>query len=154
MSLRSADMHARNEHADEWADRRRARRIESACRSTMRQEGAPEVSRSVRVLDIAERGLRVGLRGTPPALGERVVVELECEVPLRVHLGFDTDALIIDGPLHAHVVRFEGRVIRIDLGRSGRHQLGIEIVPECDPDVRAILRSYVDHLSAQDSWAV
>ena len=133
------------------ADRRRTERIDSALRSTVRLADLEEqlITRA-RVVDISDLGVRILVRRRMPT-GARVLVDMECDLPLRVHLGYDAHSLVVDGPMHTHLVRIAGTVRRME--RRGRlFDVGIEF---CEETTRfeelQVLQFYVDHLREQES---
>ncbi len=79
------------------ADRRRTGRIDAVVRATVRLADLDDqpVSRA-RVVDISDLGVRLMLRRRLP-VGARVLVDMECDLPLRVHLGYDAHSLVVDG---------------------------------------------------------
>ncbi|MCW2926497.1 MAG: hypothetical protein JWM86_465, partial [Thermoleophilia bacterium] len=107
-------------------DRRRASRIDSVIRATVRQaelNDAPVTT--ARAVDISDSGVRLLLRRQVP-VGQRVVLDLECELPLRVHMGYDAHSLVIDGPMHTHLVRIAGNVARAVRLPNRLWEVGIE----------------------------
>ncbi|MCW2921912.1 MAG: hypothetical protein JWL76_1786 [Thermoleophilia bacterium] len=136
----------------ERTERRRRERIDSTIRSTVRLADLEEqLLTRARIVDISDLGVRVLLRRRLP-IGARVLVDMECDLPLRVHLGYDAHSLVVDGPMHTHVVRIAGTVRRME--RRGRlYDVGIEF---CEDTTRfeelQVLQFYVDHLREQDGW--
>lgn len=135
------------------ADRRRTARIDAIIRATVRLADLDDllITRA-RIVDVSDLGVRMLLRRRLPE-GARVLVDMECELPLRVHLGYDAHSLVVDGPMHMHLVRIAGTVKRVE--REGRlFDVGIEF---CDETTRfdelQVLQFYVDHLREQESWA-
>jgi hypothetical protein len=133
-------------------DRRRAERIDAVLRATVRLADLDEqlIARA-RVTDISDMGVRLLLRRRLP-VGARVLVDMECDLPLRVHLGYDAHSLVVDGPMHTHLVRLAGTVARLD--RQGRlYDAGIEFCEDTTRfDELQVLQFYVDHLREQETW--
>lgn len=128
-------------------DRRRSERV--ACRLPVfvRRTGALDAEAG-HALDVTPYGLRIHVAGMRPRIGERLMLELECEVPVPVHLGFDLDALVIDGPLLTHVAAVPVRVVRCDDAGDGLEgwDLGLEVGLDADPEERHMLQVFVEHL--------
>jgi len=104
---------------------------------------------NVRLVNISDNGVRLELRRRIP-VGARVVLDLECELPLRVHLGFDADSLVVDGPMHMHLVRVAGSVVRSERQGPRMWHVGIELCPDSSRfDELQAVRYYVDHLREQ-----
>lgn len=104
-----------------------------------------------RVVDICDHGARVVLR-SGIGVGERVDLDLECEVPLRVHLGFGVDSLVIDGPMHMHLVSVSATAVRSSLISKRRWAVGLEFNDDASFEDRQFLQHYVDHLHELESW--
>ncbi|MEO6867657.1 MAG: PilZ domain-containing protein [Gaiellales bacterium] len=132
-------------------ERRRTARIRSVLRATIRLADLPEsLVMSTRAVDISDLGVRVLVKRRLP-LGARVFVDMECELPLRVHLGYDAHSLVVDGPMHTHLVRVAGQVARLERLGSHLFDAGIEFSPEVTRfDELQVVQSYVDHLREQD----
>lgn len=107
-----------------------------------------------RVLDISEAGVRVRTRRRLPE-GARVLLDMECVLPLRVHLGYDAHSLVVDGPMHTHLVRIAGEVARVERTPSRTYEVGIAF---CDETTRfdelQLVQFYVDHLRDRESWSL
>jgi hypothetical protein len=136
-------------------DRRASERLDVVLRATVRLADLAEhtVSRA-RAIDLSDQGARVLLRRRVP-VGARVIIDMECELPLRVHLGYDADSLVIDGPMHTHLVRIAGTVRRAERLPNRLWDIGIEF---CDETTRfdelQVMRFYVDHLRGeQEPWS-
>ncbi len=138
----------------ERLDRRRTARIDAVVRSTVRlAELDDQLITRARIVDISDLGVRMMLRRRLP-IGARVLVDMECELPLRVHLGYDAHSLVVDGPMHTHLVRIAGTVRRME--RHGRQfDVGVEFCEDTTRfDELQVLQFYVDHLREQEeSWA-
>lgn len=136
------------------ADRRRATRIDAAIRATIRLADLDDATTSrAQVLDISDMGIRVRLRRKVP-VGARVLVDMECELPLRVHLGYDAHSLVVDGPMHTHLVRIAGVVTRSVPTRSRQYEVGIEFCEDTTRfDELQLVQFYVDHLREQETWS-
>lgn len=137
------------------ADRRRTQRIDAVIKSTVRLAELEDTSISrARVVDISDHGIRMLLRRRLP-LGARVVVDMECELPLRVHLGYDAHSLVVDGPMHTHLVRIAGTVRRVERQENRLFEVGIEF---CENTTRfdelQVVQFYVDHLREQEAWGI
>jgi len=131
-------------------------RIDTVIRAVVR--GLDEATGSssptrAKVLDICDHGARLLVRRRM-ALGQPLEVDLECELPLRVHLGFDADSLVIDGPMHTHLVRVAARVVRVECTPKRSWDIGVEFDANGSfHDLRAI-QMYIDHLRETQSWAI
>jgi c-di-GMP-binding flagellar brake protein YcgR len=138
------------------ADRRRAGRIGAAIRATVHvaELTSPELNASrARVRDISDVGIRLLLLRRLP-VGARVTVDLECELPLRVHLGFDVHSLVVNGPMHTHLVRIAGTVTRIERLPNRLFEVGIELCEDTTRfDELQVMKYYVDHLREQEDWS-
>jgi hypothetical protein len=137
-------------------ERRRASRIEAVLRASLRLADLEDgtISRG-RVRDLSSKGARLVLRRHVP-VAARVVLDMECELPLRVHLGYDADSLVVDGPMHTHVVRIAGTVSRSVRLPNRLCEVGVEFCEDTSRfDELQVLRSYLDHLREreQESWA-
>lgn len=131
-------------------DRRRTERLDVVIRTMVRQAelDGQGVSRA-RAIDLSDSGARLLLRRRLP-VGSRVIIDMECELPLRVHLGFDADSLVIDGPMHTHVVRIAGTVRRAERLPNRLWEVGIEFCPDTSRfDELQIMQFYVDHLRGE-----
>ncbi|MCB0878100.1 MAG: PilZ domain-containing protein [Thermoleophilia bacterium] len=135
-------------------DRRSAERIDATLRAALHLadlDGAT-ISRG-RVLDLSDTGVRMVLRRRMP-VGARVVLDMECELPLRVHLGYDADSLVIDGPMHTHMVRIAGTVTRSQRLPNRMFEVGVEFCEDTTRfDELQVLQFYVDHLRDRDAWS-
>ena len=134
------------------SDRRRTHRIGAVVRATVRlAELDTTQGNRARIVDISDLGIRMLLKRRLP-VGARVLVDLECELPLRVHLGYDVDALVVDGPMHTHLVRVAGTVARLDR-EGGLYHVGVEFCADTTRfDELQVVRFYVDHLREQEAW--
>jgi hypothetical protein len=136
-------------------DRRTSERLDVVLRATVRlADLAGNVMSRARAIDLSNSGARVLLRRRMP-VGSRVVLDMECELPLRVHLGYEADSLVVDGPMHTHLVRIAGTVRRAERLPNRLWEVGIEF---CDETTRfeelQVMRFYVDHLRGErESWA-
>lgn len=132
-------------------DRRRSQRIDAVLRATVRLADLDDqlITRA-RIVDVSDMGVRMLVRRRLP-IGARVLVDLECELPLRVHLGYDAHSLVVDGPMHTHLVRIAGTVRRLE--RQGRlFEVGIEFCEDTTRfDELQVLQFYVDHLREQEA---
>lgn len=131
-------------------DRRRTERLDVVIRATVRHAGLEDqtISRA-RAIDLSDSGARLLLRRRMP-VGQRVVLDMECELPLRVHLGYDADALVIDGPMHTHLVRIAGTVRRSERLPNRLWEVGIEFCPDTTRfDELQIMQFYVNHLRGE-----
>jgi hypothetical protein len=110
------------------------------------------VSLPVEVADLGELGACIR-SDHPFPLSADVALELSCDLPLRVHLGYDLDALVVDGPMHTHLVRVHGRIARCEPAPSARGGwlIGVALCGTrsfCD-DLDT-LRSFVDVLRTNE----
>jgi len=133
------------------AERRRTRRIDSVIRATLRQAELDQSPPTpARAADISDSGVRLLLRRRAP-VGSRVVLDMECELPLRVHLGYDADSLVVDGPMHTHMVRIAGTVARCERRAPRLWEIGVEFCPDTTRfDELQVMKFYVDHLHEQE----
>lgn len=131
-------------------ERRRTARLDVMIRASVRQaelEDAPVVR--ARAIDLSDSGARLVLRRRLP-VGSRVILDVECELPLRVHLGYDVDALVIDGPMHTHLVRIAGTIRRAERLPNRLWDVGIEFCPDTSRfDELQIMQFYIDHLRGE-----
>ncbi len=135
-------------------DRRRTKRIDATLRASLRLAGVESgaVSRG-RVTDVSDLGVRMVLRRRMP-VGARVVVDMECELPLRVHLGYDAHSLVVDGPVHTHLVRIAGTVTRVERQPNRLFEIGIEFCEDTTRfDELQVMQFYVEHLRERESWS-
>lgn len=107
-----------------------------------------ELVLDARSWDLGERGASVKLPRTLQ-VGTRVRCELEVIMPVKVHLGFDFDALVIEGPNMSHFVRIDAVVRRAQPDPDGGWLLGLEFDPECDEDTTDVLDAYLAHLNSR-----
>jgi hypothetical protein len=141
-------------HPLDGVDRRRAGRIGAKIRASVRLADldGPRHSRA-RVLDISDVGVRVRTRRKFP-VDARVLVDMECVLPLRVHLGYDAHSLVVDGPMHTHLVRIAGVVTRLTPLPGRQYEVGIEFCEDTTRfDELQLVQFYVDHLRERDTWA-
>lgn len=132
-------------------DRRRSDRLEVVIRATLRQADLDDRTLSrARAVDLSGNGARLLLRRRVP-VGSRVLLDMECELPLRVHLGYDADSLVIDGPMHTHLVRIAGTVRRAERLPNRLWDIGIEFCPDTTRfDELQLMQFYVDHLRGEN----
>jgi hypothetical protein len=95
--------------------------------------------------NLGERGACVHLPRTLQ-VGSVIRIELEVIMPVKVHLGFDFDALVIDGPQMSHFIRVDAVVRRADPHPDGGWLLGIEFDVDPSDDACDILDDYLAHL--------
>lgn len=131
-------------------ERRRTQRLDVVIRATVRQAELDTGSLArARAIDLSDSGARLLLRRRLPE-GARVVLDLECELPLRVHLGYDADSLVIDGPMHTHLVRIAGTVRRSQRLPNRLWDVGIEFCPDTSRfDELQVMQFYIDHLRGE-----
>jgi c-di-GMP-binding flagellar brake protein YcgR len=135
-------------------DRRRAGRVGSVIRAMVRSAAATDcIPVRARAVDISEHGAKLLLRRRFE-VGDRVSIDLECELPLRVHLGFAADSLVIDGPMHTHLVRLEARVVRSRRASERLWDVGVEFCSETPVNDRHVVNGYVEHLRDNEAWAI
>lgn len=130
------------------ADRRRSDRFQTRVAVTYRPGIGMPFGRS-RTVDIAEGGMCLRTRQRLP-LGHHLELDVEVVMPMRVHLGFDADALVIDGPPVIHSARLSGVVRRCTTTRGGYHDVGIELDDSCDLEEVRVLQMYCDTLRDAD----
>lgn len=136
-------------------DRRTAQRIDVVLRATVHQPDLGEMTLSrARAVDLSDGGARLLLRRRLP-VGVRVVIDVECELPLRVHLGYDADSLVVDGPMHTHMVRVAGEVVRSERMPNRMWDVGIKFCSETTRfDELQVIQFYVEHLRGEDAgWS-
>lgn len=136
-------------------DRRRSQRVDAMIRATVRPAELQHLSISrAKVVDVSDLGVRLQLRRRLPK-GSCVVVDLECELPLRVHLGYDANSLVVDGPMHTHIARIAGTVRRAERLPNRLWEVGVEFCPDTTRfEELQVIRFYVDHLREQDAWTI
>ncbi|MCW2956458.1 MAG: hypothetical protein JWO69_1327 [Thermoleophilia bacterium] len=132
-------------------ERRRVDRIDTVIRATVRRRGPGITFSKARVVDICDHGARLLLR-RGFELGEELTLDLECEVPLRVHLGFDAHSLVIDGPMHTQLVELIVTVVRAERLPNRLWEIGVEFAPTTAFEERQFVQSFVDHLRELESW--
>jgi hypothetical protein len=71
-------------------------------------------------------------------------------MPMQVRLGFDLDALVVDGPPVTHFIRVSGIVRRCNHNAMGGWSIGIEFCEEADPDHLQVVDLYLNHLRDGD----
>ena len=135
-------------------ERRRTDRVRSQIRATVRGfDGADGVPTKARAIDMSEHGAKLLLRRRFDT-GARVTVDLECELPLRVHLGYDADSLVIDGPMHTHLVRIEARVVRCQRASDRLWDIGVEFHASTPAHERHVIYSFVEHLRDGEAYSL
>lgn len=135
-------------------DRRRYERLSVVIRAAIRlAELEDQTISRARAVDLSDTGARLMLRRRLP-VGSRVVLDLECELPLRVHLGYDADSLVVDGPMHTHLVRIAGTVRRAERLPNRLWEVGVEFCPDTTRfDELQVMQFYIDHLRGErDGW--
>ena len=140
----------------DWSgdDRRRTDRVGSVIRAMVRSTHVNDcVPVRARAVDISEYGAKLLLRRRY-AEGDHVSIDLECELPLRVHLGFAADSLVIDGPMHTHLVRLEARVVRCRRASERLWDVGVEFCAGTPVHDRHVVHGYVEHLRDNEAWAI
>lgn len=137
------------------ADRRRTGRIGAQLRASVRFSELDDAhlgASRAHVCDISDLGVRVLLRRRLP-VAAHVIVDMECELPLRVHLGFDAHSLVVNGPMNTHLVRIAGIVTRLQRLPNRLFEVGIEFCEDLTRyDELQTVRYYVDHLREQEDW--
>lgn len=152
-------MTARRSHDDgAWsvplptgAERRSRRRMDSVIRTTVRVPLSDVAPMRARSIDLCEDGARLLVRRRLSE-GMGIEVDMECELPLRVHLGFDIDSLVIDGPMHTHLVRLRAEVVRCTRRDDRMYEVGIRFVEDGAWHDLQVMQSYVDHLREYEAW--
>ena len=130
-------------------ERRSVERVPAELRVAVRREpGLRPVT--ARVVDVGEHGIGLRAHGRFRA-GERVELDLEAEVPLRVHLGFDLEALVIDGPLRAHTMAVHGTITRCRPHGDRTWDVGVAFDLDGDRDACEQVRCFLEHLRG-DGW--
>jgi hypothetical protein len=130
-------------------DRRRHDRLTVVIRAAVRQADLEEPVSRARAVDLSDTGARLLLRRRMP-VGSRVVLDLECDIPLRVHLGYEADSLVVDGPVHTHLVRIAGTVRRAERMPNRLWDIGVEFCPDTTRfDELQLIQFYVDHLRGE-----
>lgn len=132
-------------------DRRRSDRLATSLRACLRRDDVSSHTASVDVLDISHSGLRIKTE-REHFIGSKVLVDLECEVPLQVHLGFDVDSLVVNGPMYRQLVQVAGYVTHAEADLASNWNLGISFCEqESDPLELEQIYTYIDYLLDQDS---
>jgi c-di-GMP-binding flagellar brake protein YcgR len=131
-------------------DRRRNERLNVVIRAAVRlAELEDQAVARARAVDLSDAGARLMLRRRLP-VGSRVVLDLDCELPLRVHLGYEADSLVVDGPMHTHLVRIAGTVRRAERLPNRLWDVGIEFCPDTTRfDELQVMQFYIDHLKGE-----
>lgn len=132
-------------------ERRRRPRVDSIVRAVVRSPGAANSPHRARAVDLCEDGARVLLRRRL-AVGSPVEIDLECEMPLHLHLGYDADSLVIDGPMHTHLVRLRAEVMRSERRADRLYETGLQFTDEAAWHDMQVVASYVSHLREYESW--
>jgi hypothetical protein len=73
---------------------------------------------------------------------------------MRVHLGFDADALVIDGPMHTHLVRVEATVRQVQRIGPRLLRIGVAFDHASALDDYQLIAHFVDHLRERAGWAI
>lgn len=130
---------------DDGRERRNAERFVASLSVNYRTDGTKRV-KATRSWDIGERGVCV--KGKRPILiGAQVDLEIELIMPTPLRLGYDIDALVIDGPPKSYFARVPGTVRRCDPCPDGAtFDVGIEFCEACDAEQLRIIDMYLDHL--------
>lgn len=102
-----------------------------------------------RAADLGETGIQLHSRRKLP-VGAVVDVDVELFMPMQVRLGFDLDALVIDGPPVSHFARLRGVVRRCERRPDRRWTVGVELLPNNDSFSRQVLDTYLEHLRDED----
>jgi hypothetical protein len=132
-------------------ERRRRPRVDSIVRALVRSPGSDTAPHRARAVDLCEDGARLLLRRRL-AVGVSVEVDLECEMPLHVHLGYDADSLVIDGPMHTHVVRLRAEVVRSERRNDRLYETGVHFTDDAAWHDLQVVASYIAHLREYESW--
>lgn len=132
-------------HSHLWVERRAGRRVIANLRIELRMAGGEAVRASV--VDLSPNGLGLHTR-RKLEIGHILDVEVVCELPLRVHLGFDMHALVVDGPMFVHSARVPMTICRAepDAEKGSGYRVGLEL---CDDAPRADRRGwdiFLDHV--------
>lgn len=136
-----------------WVERRGGRRVFANLHIELRMAGGQAVRASV--VDLGPNGLGLHTR-RKLQIGQTLDVEVVCELPLRVHLGFDMHALVIDGPTFVHSARLAMRIVRVepDAERGSGYRVGLEV---CDSASRADRRGwdiFLDHVRDHEAGTI
>jgi hypothetical protein len=102
-----------------------------------------------RVHDIGPTGVLLRTRRAFK-LGSQVDVDIEVVMPMQVRLGFDLDALVIDGPPVTHFVRVVGIVRRCTHRADNGWEIGVEFAESVDPQELQVVELYLTHLRDGD----
>lgn len=132
------------ERDDAEDDRRRFERFVASVPVGFRRDGASH-PHMTRTWDIAERGACVRAKEAVEP-GTSLVLELEVVMPTKVRLGFDVDALVIDGPAQSHFARVTGVVRRCEQCADGSYDIGIEFSDDTELEHLHVVGMYLDHL--------
>lgn len=132
-------------------ERRRRPRVDSIVRALVRSPGSDTAPHRARAVDLCEDGARVLLRRRL-VVGAPIEIDLECEMPLHLHLGFDADSLVIDGPMHTHLVRLRAEVVRCERRADRLYETGILFSDDGAWHDLQVVASYIGHLREYESW--
>lgn len=98
-----------------------------------------------RGVQIGESGMLVQSR-QPLPLGFELEVDLELVMPLRVRLGHDVGAMVIDGAPTTQSVRVNGTVSRCMPSSDGTYNIGIEFDDDVDQASADAIVRYIDYV--------
>lgn len=132
-------------------ERRRRPRVDSIVRAVVRSPGSANAPHRARAVDLCEDGARILLRRRL-AIGAPIEIDLECELPLHLHLGYDADSLVVDGPMHTHLVRLHATAIRCERRSDKLYETGIRFTDQAAWHDMQVVASYVSHLREYESW--
>jgi hypothetical protein len=108
-------------------------------------------TRAERTSDLGFRGVCVAAR-EPVEVGSSIEVEIEVLMPTRISLGYDINALTIEGPPVSHLARMEGCVRRCEPAPTpGLFHIGIEFLAPRDEDGERIVELYLEQLEEHDN---
>jgi hypothetical protein len=126
------------------AERRRTPREEAFVAVTWRPGIGSPLGRCT-TTDASERGLCLHTGHRFP-IGHELDLDVEVYLPLRVHLGYTVDALVIDGPEVTHSARLRARVQRCESVGDGTWETGVEFLAGNDPSELRVIDLFLEHL--------
>lgn len=133
--------HAPAESGDD--ERRHSQRFVASVPVAVRQRGSKQ--RRARTWNLAERGVCLNVR-SEILVGQRIELDMEVIMPTRVRMGYNMDALVIDGPAVSYFARLPGIVRRIVPCPDGSWDLGVEFCAAAEEEHLRIVDLYLDHL--------
>lgn len=132
-------------------DRRNFTRFETDVPVVLHDDGSTLVT-SERTADLAYRGVCVAAHH-PIDPGTELEIEIEVLMPTRISLGYDINALSVDGPPVSHTAIMRGIVRRCrSAPKRGLWHIGIEFLAPRDREGERIVEIYLDQLDEQKDF--